>query len=548
MHTKIVSVVALAALLILIGFATRQAAFAAPSGFADPLFETKWSSTDEAVANGSAGYSWVYGPKPGASPQEAYTEAPGGQRLVQYFDKARMEKTNRLSNPNLVTAGNLTTELVSGQQQNGDATFTPKTLADVPVAGDGNDPDGPTYASFQSVATVPGAAHPASQNISEITDTISRAGVVSPFIGTRPVVARNAYFINETKHNIPDVFFTWLTTKAPGNWIDIVGFPIAEAYWATVKVGGVPKVVLMQLYERRVLTFTASNSPQYQVEYGNIGQHYYTWRYGATTYNPNGIWRGKTTQNKSVFFTVDNGAVSTFLFFFTLAGCDQDVFGTTLRSPRTIGSDKSFAILGQTQDGTTIEVDGTIDSSTTATINLSIVFGNANPKCKGTVIATGTLTKDPLSPDTSRDGTWLGTSTLNSKPVAFEVVHHTIRSFSIPYLDKSNCIILANGFESAFFDYDHPGNIKDDNTFAISDGGTAFTYNFAGALPTATSATGNFRITANFPALSQYAPCNGQATGTFTATKQSTTQTALAIGAVVWTSGYRSATMNTLSK
>lgn len=31
-------------------------------------------------------------------------------------------------------------------------------------------------------------------------------------------------------------------------------FPITEPYWTTVRVGGIPKRVLVQVFERRVLT------------------------------------------------------------------------------------------------------------------------------------------------------------------------------------------------------------------------------------------------------------------------------------------------------
>jgi hypothetical protein len=37
--------------------------------------------------------------------------------------------------------------------------------------------------------------------------------------------------------------------------------------------------VLIQAFERRVLTYTPDNPPGFTVEYGNIGRHYYTWRY-----------------------------------------------------------------------------------------------------------------------------------------------------------------------------------------------------------------------------------------------------------------------------
>ncbi len=46
-------------------------------------------------------------------------------------------------------------------------------------------------------------------------------------------------------------------------------------------VGGVEKWVLAQLFERRVLTYTPDNPQGWHVEMGNVGQHYYTWRYGT---------------------------------------------------------------------------------------------------------------------------------------------------------------------------------------------------------------------------------------------------------------------------
>ena len=37
--------------------------------------------------------------------------------------------------------------------------------------------------------------------------------------------------------------------------------------------------MLIQAYERRVLTYNPANPPAFQVEMGNIGLHYYDWRY-----------------------------------------------------------------------------------------------------------------------------------------------------------------------------------------------------------------------------------------------------------------------------
>lgn len=53
------------------------------------------------------------------------------------------------------------------------------------------------------------------------------------------------------------------------------GIPITEAYRTTVNVGGVAREVLVQCFERRVLTYTPDNDPGWQVEAGNVGRHYY---------------------------------------------------------------------------------------------------------------------------------------------------------------------------------------------------------------------------------------------------------------------------------
>src|SRR5215831_10803000 len=101
----------------------------AASGFANPLFQVQWAAGEAVVPN-------FWGPVALAhdGQQEPYVEAPGGQRLVQYFDKARMELTNPATNT--VTNGLLATELITGNRQLGDNTFQQLTPAGVPVAGD----------------------------------------------------------------------------------------------------------------------------------------------------------------------------------------------------------------------------------------------------------------------------------------------------------------------------------------------------------------------------------------------------------------------------
>src|SRR5262249_24912385 len=75
---------------------------------------------------------------------------PGqGWRLVQYFDKTRMELTHPAQG--LVTNGLLAVELISGRVQFCDTTFEQRQPAAIPVAGDPDNP-GPTYAMLQANA------------------------------------------------------------------------------------------------------------------------------------------------------------------------------------------------------------------------------------------------------------------------------------------------------------------------------------------------------------------------------------------------------------
>jgi uncharacterized protein YkwD len=83
-------------------------------------------------------------------------------------------------------------------------------------------------------------------------------------------------------HNIPDVFWNWMQ-KLDEQWMFAMGLPIAEPYWARFTVGGVERDLLVQLFERRILTYNPTNESQWQVEMGNIGQHYHSWRYTGTT-------------------------------------------------------------------------------------------------------------------------------------------------------------------------------------------------------------------------------------------------------------------------
>ena len=120
----------LMALTLVISNVTVNAAAA----FAHPAFMVAWQ-------RGEAGYPNFWGPLALAHDGQAEQYVEGnlngqaGQRLVQYFDKARMELTNT-ANPTGVSSGLLATELITGKRQLGDNTFEQHNPANINIAGD----------------------------------------------------------------------------------------------------------------------------------------------------------------------------------------------------------------------------------------------------------------------------------------------------------------------------------------------------------------------------------------------------------------------------
>lgn len=265
------------------------------ASFASGAFRKVWERPDLPVAVGKASRSFTWGPQGWAFREEPYTESPGSKRLVQYFDKTRMELTNPAADPNgtyYVTNGLLVKEMVAGRLQEGNDKFRNRAASDVPVAGDPQKNPGPTYRSFQGVASLNLDKKAPRQVSALVKTTLNREGKVgeSNELATRYGVKYTEYN-PELGHNIADVFWNFMLRQGEVfqdsdyksgpviEWVATMGFPLTEAYWSRVVVAGKEKDVLIQLFERRVLTFTPDNSDEYKVEMGNVGAHYYTWRY-----------------------------------------------------------------------------------------------------------------------------------------------------------------------------------------------------------------------------------------------------------------------------
>lgn len=250
---------------------------------ADAAFGQIWQRADGPVQNGTTARSWLWGPRPFRSTSEQYAESPGGLRSVDYYDKARMEITDpgrSRQDRYFVTNGLLVKELVSGRMQVGDNNFVARPAAQVAVAGDpGAGNPAPAYRVFEPYVSL-NLDRPAVKQIgSDVIATIDQAGKVGENTGLARTQTRIAVFEDTLDHNIPAVFWQFLQ-RQPDDWLFAFGYPISEPYWTRARVGGVEKDVLVQLYERRILTYTPGNSADFEVEMGNVGQHYHEWRYG----------------------------------------------------------------------------------------------------------------------------------------------------------------------------------------------------------------------------------------------------------------------------
>jgi hypothetical protein len=261
----------------------QAAPAAAPSdGFADPAIAAVWARSDRAVAAGTSAHSWVWGPGPFYTTYEPMDGTPTGAHLVQYFDKGRLEVNDAGADRAarwFVTGGLLVKELVAGAitvGQNG--ASEPRPPAAAPVAGEAGAGAAPSYAACRALVN---AAPPGDGGAARVDLALSAAGAISRVAAPPAPVTLGAYE-PRSRHNIAAPFWSFMQSGAAGpaaDWVYTFGLPLTEPFWTRARVGGAARDVLVQLFERRTLTYTPTNAAQWQVEMGNVGRHYYDWRY-----------------------------------------------------------------------------------------------------------------------------------------------------------------------------------------------------------------------------------------------------------------------------
>ncbi|HEX2282565.1 MAG TPA: hypothetical protein VHG52_12480, partial [Thermomicrobiales bacterium] len=255
----------------------------------DPAVQSVWLQTDGPVAAGQVARTWIWGPSAIVSTTEHYRESPTGFRTTVYFDKGRLDITDPTLSPDdpwYVSGALLSSELLSGEIQLGEQEFVRREPADIAIVGDYEQPNPVTYASLSKLSSVwsdpsvPEGEYVAPRFDSRIgepvNDLLSPDGTVVPD-GAAVAGVTVADYDETTGHNIAAPFLEW-AGNYPLPWAYLLGLPITEPYWVNAQVGGESKQVLVQVFERRVLTYTPGNSPGWEVESGNMGLHYRLWR------------------------------------------------------------------------------------------------------------------------------------------------------------------------------------------------------------------------------------------------------------------------------
>jgi Glycosyl hydrolase family 99 len=265
------------------------------TGFGDASISKVWNRTDLQVASGAVKRSWLWGPELLDVVRERYAEGPNGHRFVYYFDKARMEITrvnNNFEDRFFVTNGLLVREMMRGKIQYGDSAEEDKGAANIPVAGDtSNNPSSPTFASMAKNASLADDKKLPNRTGQTVTETVDAGGNIGNDAGYARYGVTYAYYEPTLSHNIARPFWDFFNQTGPIvvngtgttgqviDWLTAMGYPITDAYWAKIKVGGQDREVLVQAFERRVMTYDPNNPEGFKVEMGNVGLQYYKWRY-----------------------------------------------------------------------------------------------------------------------------------------------------------------------------------------------------------------------------------------------------------------------------
>lgn len=174
-------------------------------------------------------------------------------RLAQYFEKGRLEDhSQEVTDPNW----QFMYGLLADQLQQASAAL--------PVGGDTSTV---SYATIHELASPDRRVAP---------PTFFLGGVHQQSDGS-VFVPYNAHLQREAGHNVPPIFWNYLnrTDLFPGGWLHDIGLPMTEPVMATVDKGSVTgRQILIQAFQRTILTYDPLNPSDWQVERANVGTDY----------------------------------------------------------------------------------------------------------------------------------------------------------------------------------------------------------------------------------------------------------------------------------
>lgn len=282
----------------------------AQEGFVSPAVAAIWERTERPVIDGRVSRSFLWGPGPIGTRTERYDEAGRERRrTVQYFDKGRLELPEPAARDLAQLQGSsLVRDLALGLVIVGSNRVQVFDPAFIPVVGDNDEaanPEAPRYVDFVTevlLSTILRATPlPRYANAvgKPITATI-QAGRRDKLPANASVEALVGAYDLSSGHNIAAPF--WEAFGASGlvvdpasgasqtaplyDWRVLVGAPLSEPSWSRVAINGRPTWVLIQLFERRVMTYRPDAPEGWRVEMANTGQHYLRWRYGPAPTRP----------------------------------------------------------------------------------------------------------------------------------------------------------------------------------------------------------------------------------------------------------------------
>ncbi|MFW6075239.1 MAG: GerMN domain-containing protein [Chloroflexota bacterium] len=369
--------------------------------FANDQFRERWERTDLPVSRNEVDRTYIWGPEPYTEGMtEAYAEAPGGEREVQYWDKSRMELTDPASEGVwAVTNGLLVVEMIEGQMQVGDDTFEDREPAEVNIAGDAGAETGPTYADINEFGL---REAPATFEGAELILSLTPDGQIAEneAFSQYGVTAAHRVQVPGIDHTVASVFWDFMNSSGPiavdgapasGDLFQdpfyATGYPITEAFWTRVPVGGEEQDVMWQCFERRCLTYTPDNPEGFQVEAGNVGQHYYQWRYGQQT--PPEDPPADETQTVNNYFVLleDDGENGIPI------GCGDSLVPQEVEIEASddinVTVSRTLEALFATDEATVGELDNALDESDLTVDNVQVENGVATVDISGEPMTAG---------------------------------------------------------------------------------------------------------------------------------------------------------------